>query len=558
MADVPSPLAAAIDDLVAAAVACGRTDLAHNLSAARARWPEPTATVVVVGESGAGRTTVVNALAGRLEPPLLPFGGRSSVVRVGADERVSAHPPDEGAKDGTVADPPAIGPDDTVEVVVPSMPVGDHLVLVDAPGAGLADDPRRRLLGSLVAAADGAVLVTRADSPLTAPEVDLLRSVRRRAGAALVVTTHTDRHRGWRAVIDESRSTLASAGGGLEEAAILPFAATLAADAELADESGLVALIDAVRAMGADVEGLRSRSLAAMGVDVADELLADERDAAVDARELRRRAADVRESSAATLVRLADEFTLLRESLGPEVARQAAAVTREVNDTVLQDGREPSLVADLAGLLLETAQLSLDARIERRVEDIVHEVLTGERAARNDGEVDDAHAAGNHAPTSRRRRRRGVSASVRLRVVQALVSSGGGATMLAVVGGSGASTADAFRVGALGVGMLVGGLRAIEGVREAKRQRTTQGAKAVLRNTVDGWREQYLIGVRERLLREQRLQEATLRKAFADEALGLESRAAQLEAGGGPGAGSGPDLVEIRARLQAVASRPPG
>jgi hypothetical protein len=573
--DVGPVLAAAVDELAAQARGAGQPDLADRLRDAAARWPEASATVVVVGEAGAGRSTVVNALVGRLDPPLLPLGGSLAVVRTGPTEEVRAHSPGQSPRVGSIAAPPAIEVDDTVEVVLPSVAAGDRLVLVDAPAAGREGDPRRRVIDALVAEADGVILVTRADAPLTAPEVDLLRAARRRVGAALVVTTHVDRHRGWRDVIDESRATIRAGNADLEAIQNLPLAAPLAADAiaaaaageadadALAEESGLTGLLQAVRAGFADdLERLRVRALAEMGRDVADELLdraaTSASATAADVEAIRRGAEARRESLAAMLVELGDEFTLLREALPVEVGRVAADVTREVNAT-LSDERDAVLVPDFAAHLLEAARIGLEARIDRRVHDLVRRVLTGD--AQEEGGSAEV-VRGSSRASDHRRRGRHVSASMRLRLVQALLSSGGGVAMLAVVGGTGASAAEALRVGALGVGMLVGGVRAVENVRDAKRQRTSQAAKAALRTTVEGWRDEYLVSARERLLREQRAQEAAMRDAVRSEIAELESSAAALEAAlaGGSGAVTGvadvAELQRLRTRLDDIARRP--
>jgi hypothetical protein len=240
-----------------------------------------------------------------------------------------------------------------------------------------------------------------------------------------------------------------------------------------------------------------------------------------------------------------------------EVGRVATDVTKEVNAT-LSDERDAVLFPDFAAHLLEAARIGLEARIDRRVHDLVRKVLTGD--ALEEGSSAEV-VPGSSRAGDRRRRGRHVSASMRLRLVQALLSSGGGVAMLAVVGGTGASAAEALRVGALGVGMLVGGVRAVENVRDAKRQRTSQAAKAALRNTVEGWRDAYLVSARERLLREQRAQEAAMRDAVRSEVAELEATATALEAAlaGGPGVVTGGAdvavLQRLRARLDDIARR---
>lgn len=589
LAEASRTTAAAINDLVAATRRAGHDDLADQLIDASKRWPEPHATLVAVGEAGAGRTTVVNALVGRLDPPLLPLGGSLTLVRTGAEEEVRAHTPGHPPRVGTLADPPEILPTDSVEVIVRSIAAGDQLVLVDAPPAGPAGDPRRRVIDALVATADGVILATRADAPITAPEVDLLRAARARTGAALVVTTRIDRHRGWRTVLDESRATIQASDPSLANVEPLPLAAPLAADAiaareagepdadDLAGESGLAALLDAVRSgITNDLRYLRLRSLAELGRGIADELLLESEATSSDAStspeataaELQARARRLREQTSPLLVRLSDEFTLLRESVAVEVGREISSVTAEVNAT-LRHEKDIVLVADLAEQMLEAARIGLDERTDRRVEQIVREVLgeiaelagvpaptsTGDdepTAVETDGDSDD-EASGRTADGKRRPGR--VTASMRLRLVQALLSSTGGVAMLAVIGGTGGGAVESVRFGALGVGMLVGGISAAEGIRETKRQRTSQDAKTKLRSVTDHWRADYLAAVRERLLREQRAQETALREAIRHEIEQLDARATEVQKGvAGAGASAAvPDLRALRQRLDDLA-----
>lgn len=589
LAEASRTTASAINDLVAVTRASGHGELADSLVDASKRWPEPQATVVVVGEAGAGRSTVVNALIGRLDPPLLPLGGSLAVVRVGSPEEVRVHTPGQPPRIGTLDAPPEILPTDSVEVVVSSIIAGDQLVLVDAPAAGPAGDPRRRVIDALVATADGVILATRADAPITAPELDLLRAARRRAGAALVVTTRTDRHRGWRSVLEESRATIQAADDRLANVRPLPLAAPLAADAiaaraageadaeELGRESGLDPLVAAVRdGITNDLRYLRLLALAELGSDVAEELLeeragagegqpsADDPAAQLAAAQARGRT--LRETTSTMLLRLADEFTLLRESVAVEVGREVAAVTTEVNDTLRHD-RDIALVADLAAQLFEVSRLALDERTQRRVEAAVRKVLgeldeqMDDAEGASDAEDDESGDDASEPESKRRRRQKRVTASMRLRLAQALLSSTGGVAMLAVVGGTGGGAAETLRFGALGVGMLVGGISAAEGIRETKRQRTSQDAKARLRTVADEWRADYLATARERLLREQRAQEAALRDAIRRQIEESDARVAELQkliAAGGvrpPEADTTKQLAEIRQRFEELVAQ---
>lgn len=585
LAELSRDVADAINELVEVARAVERGDLGDSLLDAAKRWPEPHATVAIVGEIGGGRSTLTSALAGRLDPPLLPLGPNLTIVRAGSPEQVTVHRANGEVVTGPLASPPIVGPGDSAEVVVASIAAGDELVLVDVPGVGLLDDPRRRLVDAIVETADAVILVSRADSPITGPEIDIIRRARQRAGAALVVVTHIDRQRGWRTIVEESAASLrAAAGTGapLAVEAPLGFSGPLAADAlaaervgdreeadALLEESGLGPINAAIRAhITSRLRHVRLRALVALGTAIADELSGDAEavaEADVDPQaalaEARSTSRRLRELSSTASTRVSDAFAGLRDALGVDVGREVAAVTEEI-EASLEDARTIEPVLDLAEQLLEGARVRLDDRARTQIDLVVAGVLDSfdaedARAPQPEHAAGDAGGADDERARLRTSRAKRVTASMRLRLVQATLSSTGGVAMLAVVGGGGGGLADSLRFGAMGAGMLVGGLGAAEGFRETKRQRTTQEARAKVRVVTEQWRAEYLARLREQLLKEQRNHETALRETFRRQIEEADAHVAALQASaaGRPAQKGRADAAGATERVAAVRRR---
>ncbi|HET9773056.1 MAG TPA: hypothetical protein VFS16_19315 [Acidimicrobiia bacterium] len=559
LAELSREVAGSVNRLVDIAGAAGRPDLGTALVEAARRWPDPQATVVVIGEPRSGRTGVVNALAGTLEPPLLPLGGALTVVRAGTPGAVVVHRPGEEPEERSLASPGDVPDSASLEVIVPGLAVGSDLVIVDAPSVDGPGDPRRGVVEAILATADAVVLVSRADAPLSGHELDLLVAARRRTGAAVLVVTGVDRHRGWRDIVEESRRSVEARGAALLSAAPVPFALPLAADAEvaarngapdaaeLAEESGLAALRATVRsAIGDRFRLVRLLGLVELAGGVAAEVDAELTAAApgsFDEEELmaavgsRLRAA--RDAGTRAGIRLSDGFTIIRDSLGVDVGREVAAVLEEVEAVVTGDGdSDVDSIVSRAEQALEAARLRVDARASAELEALVTAVMDhlgdesgagppddpgrpGEEPPAGTGPASEAAAEGGTAPA-----RPGVSASMRLRLVQALLSSAGGAAMIGTITSTSALS-GAVQKGSMGIGMLVGGVAAAEGFKEARRQRKAADARARIRTVVEQWRAEYLAGMRERLLREQRTQEAALREAVRAQ---VEEAEAQIAA----------------------------
>lgn len=184
------------------------------------------ASIVVVGEVGRGKSSVVNALLGL--PGLSPVGvgettggylrvvgpspelpaGRAEVELAESHRHVDAAELADwlviGARGADQA--PALGATVAVEE-----PFGGA-VLIDTPGAGGLDPAHARLAISQAEGAGILLLVTDTTAPLTTPALAFLDECARRVAGVVVVVNKIDMTRAWRERVAEVRETLRAHG----------------------------------------------------------------------------------------------------------------------------------------------------------------------------------------------------------------------------------------------------------------------------------------------------------------------------------------------------------
>ena len=227
-----------VDDLVRLLQAAGRDEDRRQLrelqAEARDLGDEP-ATVVVVGETGRGKSSMINALLSR--PGLLPVDfdtATSTTIIVQHGERERAEMLSGGGTDVTevelgelarwatvagerqrVADAEdadhadrardLAAPVHSLLVSTPSRLLADGLVLIDTPGVGGLDGDHARITLQALKDADALLFVLAPDAGISRPELDFLKQATNRIGVVLFVVAKIDQTRAWREIQDEDR-----------------------------------------------------------------------------------------------------------------------------------------------------------------------------------------------------------------------------------------------------------------------------------------------------------------------------------------------------------------
>ncbi|GAA2124767.1 dynamin family protein [Nocardioides bigeumensis] len=272
----------AIEDALGVLETHGLPESAPVVAQLRARVDEPVSTprVVVVGEGGRGKSTLVNALVD--QPGLSPVGASTGtgyvvvvaepveeayVVTTGADgvERITVDQMHARAREG--------GPELRVafEAHVEAPRLGD-VVVVDTPGLNASDESRTLLTQRLVAAGGMVILTVDAGSPIATPELVQLEVFARDVEVVAVAVTMADKYPGTAAdIVDSVRRRLAERSARLgavplssvsakdyEDAAALP-------DGPLRDQvrssSGVPALQQRIAELAPRAEVLRAANV---------------------------------------------------------------------------------------------------------------------------------------------------------------------------------------------------------------------------------------------------------------------------------------------------------
>lgn len=182
-----------------------------------------TGTVVIIGEVKRGKSSLVNALLGRRD--LLPVDvitTTSAPIRIHTEPNQSPDSPilarlvrgnqreniDPGDLDKWVTQSAKKDLENiptAAELLVPLKSLG-KVLLVDTPGVGGLDE--HAVTAALTEARNAGVLlmVCDASTPITAPEMDILRQAREQVGSVIVAVTKTDKNvRRWRSIVDDNR-----------------------------------------------------------------------------------------------------------------------------------------------------------------------------------------------------------------------------------------------------------------------------------------------------------------------------------------------------------------
>ena len=271
LATIKRDLVAVGRDVRALAVELGRDDLAERVDRATARSAERDLTVLVVGEFKQGKSTLVNAVlnaqvcgvaddVSTIVPTLVRHGEQPSATIV--YEPTAAVPGHDEPRREVVAidqvskvaseqgNPGNRAGIRSVEVILPRKLLQSGLVLVDTPGVGGLDSTHGAATTGALGMAEVVVFVTDASAPLSASELDFLRTARSRCPEVVLVLTKTDIYPSWRQVLEADRLALVSAGIDIPTipvSSLLRQRATADNSTELNDESGYPPLLAFLR-----------------------------------------------------------------------------------------------------------------------------------------------------------------------------------------------------------------------------------------------------------------------------------------------------------------------
>lgn len=249
-----------IELVSAAGLDADATDLRDALAARRAG----AATVVVVGETKRGKSSLINALLER--PGLLPvdagvatstyievLAGKKATATVISDEHANGlrirldDVYDYAALDGSRTDGVR-----GVRITEPNALLEQGLAFVDTPGVGGLEDGHTDVTLAALSLADALLFVVDSEAELTEPELRFLRRAAERIDTVIFALTKTDVCHGWRTIAERDRDLVARHAPRFASCPWFPVSSRVAlegtklgdpaAAAELRDESGVGAL----------------------------------------------------------------------------------------------------------------------------------------------------------------------------------------------------------------------------------------------------------------------------------------------------------------------------
>lgn len=539
---VPVTRAAAVAELangvVALAQRLDRDDLAAAIRDTADRWRDVRPRIALTGSTGAGRRTLVAALAGR---PVLDRTTPQTVVEIVLAERDEV-----SVLAGDTAEPvpgplPVTADGDLVriEVAAPDAPQVT-LVLppaVDGLGTG---DPRG------TGGVDAVIHVMTAMRPVTDREVALLGDITTGTHQVLLAVTHTDLHHRWEGQVRASQDLLRRHVGPdvrIETIGLAPPLA-LSPEDDLLEDSGIPRLVELLDdTIVGRVRALRLEAVTLTCAAVLEEL--DLADAGDTARSTEEQLADAEEQLAATRTRgagalttLSDGCAMLREAVGVELQQH-------VRDVLDDEPDDDDLTAGL-----ERARLAVVRWAEDRLRQLV------DATADDLGELLEVHHDVGPAPTvepdpdGTAPSTEGAGRHLRLRLGMAFAQLGT-ASMFAMRGLQEGTPAGLAQGGVFLLAGLLGSIASASGGRSAAQQQQDRTAAARRRRVADEWRARTQTNIRGWLLASQRELEREARNVLRTRRTTLEERIRELRRGERRASAS-EELADLDQRLHAV------
>lgn len=200
-----------------------------------------TPSVVVVGETDRGKSSLVNALIGSTGlSPVDAAVATSSYLRFEHGSEWAAHARYPGQQEpvpfdvGELADRVSVAhelpegqlPPRSVRIQAP-LETLQRVTVVDTPGAGGLESLHGELAVEAAASATALLFVIDASAPITRGELDFLHNVGDRVETVVFALTKIDRYRGWQRILEEDRRLLAEHAPRFAEVVVHPVSARM-------------------------------------------------------------------------------------------------------------------------------------------------------------------------------------------------------------------------------------------------------------------------------------------------------------------------------------------
>lgn len=227
-APVPGPAQTAFRDVRAFLKARATTDGLDQIMEQMNRSLRALPSVVVVGEVGRGKSSLVNVLVGA--PGLSPVGNGETTgtyltfvpptddlpvgqarIQLGGGQRLVST---TELADWVCIDGVHVSGPESIPVLGATVAVTGGLLpgamVVDTPGSGGLNEAHARMAIAQAETASVLVMVTDVTAPLTTPALDFLSACAPRVEAVVVAVNKTDLSRSWQDRVDETRRSLAT------------------------------------------------------------------------------------------------------------------------------------------------------------------------------------------------------------------------------------------------------------------------------------------------------------------------------------------------------------
>jgi hypothetical protein len=539
-----------VSELALVARGNARPDLEARLRAEAGRWTARGSTIVIAGETGSGKTSLVNALLD--SPDLLPVDEAAStsvhvVLRYAPSLSVRVHQEGgessqeivlerirEWATEG--GNPSNFQKVQAVEIGLDHPLLARGLVVVDTPGVGGLSAIGSQASLAALAWADALVFVTSARAPLSAPELAFLERAADRVETVILAVSKVDVYQGWRTILADDGGIL---GRRLPDYAQSPTVAVSSrlkskadrtADAdpefarELAAESGVATLAELMTTrVSGRTQALRLGNLLRTAETIISELelphravlAADdgspEEIASYQANQVKLEG--YAKAASTGLAKLADAFEIVRLQIVGELTNGMAEIGRAHEQQIADASPE-----DLAGIqdALDRSIADLVRRLSASLEDQLVEAVTSiahSLAAEIAVTVESLAApsrSGGDVPTGPQTEH-GLYGIFRTHYYPFLMGSGITGTIGGLATAVGLASASTIGAPIAIASLAAGTITAIIGGRASNRAQARQRARDLVRAVLADARSEIQVSLQRRILETRRLIESELR-----------------------------------------------